>query len=160
MDGLDSIIGTMVGARESPLQAATAKARALGRPYDPARVQLFEALFKTLHKTPAQAHPTASRDGIGNTTLSFFDAYFSNYIEGTEFEVSEAVEIVFGGNIPERRSGDAHDILGVWRIVSDMVEMRRVPRSASDLIDVLRKRHATVLAGRPEKSPGSIQDES
>ena len=157
MDCLDSIIGTMAGTRDARLQASTARARAHGRPYDPARVRLFEKLFDVLRKTPVPAHPTASRDGIGNATLTFFDAYFSNYIEGTEFEVQEAFDIVFGGRIPEQRPGDAHDILGVWRVVSDISEMRSVPRSANDLIEILRKRHATVLAGRPEQSPGRFK---
>lgn len=50
--------------------------------------------------------------------------HFSNYIEGTEFEVEEAAEIVFKGRIPRERPADAHDILGVWRVVSDQSEMR------------------------------------
>ncbi len=153
LDCLDSIIGTMAGTQDARLHASTAKARARGRPYDPSRVRLFEDLFETLHGTPAHAQPTASRDGIGNATLAFFDAYFSNYIEGTEFEVREATDIVFGGRIPDDRPSDAHDILGVWRVVSDNSEMRRVPRSANGLIEMLRERHAIVLAGRREKSP-------
>ena len=32
--------------------------------------------------------------------LPFFEAYFSNFIEGTEFAVDEAAEIVFKGHIP------------------------------------------------------------
>jgi hypothetical protein len=34
--------------------------------------------------------------------LAFFEAYFSNFVEGTEFVVDEAAEIVFGNQIPTR----------------------------------------------------------
>ena len=97
------------------------------------------------------------RDGIGQATLAFFEAYFSNYIEGTEFTPEEAEEIVFGGRIPAQRRADAHDVLGVWRIVSDLTEMRRVPHSAGDFLDLLRERHAAILAQRPDAAPGQFK---
>jgi len=154
---LDSIIGTMAGTHGGRLQAATARARARGRPYDAERVRLFENLFETLQENPGRSQPTRTRDGIGHATLAFFEAYFSNYIEGTEFEVREAADIVFGGRIPQHRPSDAHDIFGVWKTVSDHAEMRRLPGSANELIEILRKLHATVLAGRPEMSPGRFK---
>lgn len=151
---LDGIIGAMAGTRLERLSAPTARARARGRPYDAVRIGLFEDLFRSLRQTPVPGRRPAPRDGVGNATLAFFDAYFSNYIEGTEFEVEEAADIVFEGRIPPQRPADAHDILGVWRIVSDMSEMSTVPKSANELIDILRARHAIALAGRAEKGPG------
>lgn len=154
---LDAIIGALAGTGAESLSAPTARARARGRPYDPNRIALFEDLFRTLRQTPAPTRPPAARDGVGNATLAFFDAYFSNYIEGTEFEVDEAADIVFEGRIPQQRPADAHDILGVWRIVSDASEMRRTPGSAGELIETLRSRHATVFARRPDKGPGRFK---
>ena len=154
---LDRIIGALAGTREMRLTAAPARARAEGRPYDPKRVALFEDLFAALRQTPAPSRAPRARDGIGNATLAFFDAYFSNYIEGTEFEVEEAASIVFQGRIPQQRSADAHDILGVWRIVSDAAEMRRVPETADGLVALLRHRHAAALGGRPEALPGQFK---
>ncbi len=90
-------------------------------------------------------------------SLGFFDAYFSNYIEGTEFTVGEAADIVFEGRIPQQRPADAHDILGVWRVASDPSEMRRAPESAGELIEILRSRHGTVFAGRPDTTPGQFK---
>ncbi|MBA3344348.1 MAG: hypothetical protein H0T44_03455 [Gemmatimonadales bacterium] len=43
--------------------------------------------------------------------LAFFDAYFSNFIEGTRFEVAEAREI--GRLMPTTSSGPS----GWWRAV-------------------------------------------
>ena len=35
--------------------------------------------------------------------LAFYEAYFSNFIEGTEFDVIEAADIVFNNVIPRDR---------------------------------------------------------
>ena len=69
----------------------------------------------------------------------------------------EAEEIIFGGRIPAQRPADAHDVLGVWRIVSDLTEMRRVPHSAGEFLDLLRERHAAMLAKRPDTAPGQFK---
>lgn len=153
----DRIIGALAGTREADLSAPSAKARALGRAYDPVRIQLFESLYAALLQEPAHTRQAAPRDGIGNATLSFFDAYFSNYIEGTEFEVNEAARIVFEGHVPRQRPADAHDILGVWTLVSDPTEMRRVPATADELIDILRRRHAAAMQAREDASPGRFK---
>ena len=81
-------------------------------------------------------------------------ACFSNFIEGTQFTVDEAADIVFRGAVPNERPADAHDILGTWRIVSDSREMGRTPTDASTLEALLKGRHATVMEGRPDTWPG------
>ena len=154
---LDWILGALAGTREAQLKAPAAQARARGRPYDGRRVSLFENFFAGLLQSPVKTVRPRPRDGIGNATLAFFEAYFSNYIEGTEFQVEEAADIVFQGRIPQQRPADAHDILGVWRIVSDQSEMRRTPETANELIELLRFRHAVALEGRPEVSPGKFK---
>ena len=41
--------------------------------------------------------------GVAREDFAFFEAYFSNYIEGTTFEVAEAESIIFQGRIIEDR---------------------------------------------------------
>ncbi len=154
---LDAIVSAMAGTRSERLRAPSARARAHGRPYDASRLALFEELFKSLRRMWVSPRQTSPRDGIGNATLAFFDAYFSNYIEGTEFAVDEAAHIVFEGRVPRARPEDAHDILGVWRIVSDISQMRMVPEAADQLIELLRTRHAAVFEGRPSVNPGQFK---
>ncbi len=91
------------------------------------------------------------------TNLAFFEAYFSNYIEGTEFPVEEAIDIVFSGVIPRDRPVDAHDILGTHRIVSDSKQMARTPRDFEDFISVLKSRHAAFMGMRHDKMPGQFK---
>lgn len=154
---LASIIGAMAGTRDAPLASRVARARSGGLPYDPQRVALFEGLQAELLGMERAPRPTATRDGTGHATLAFYEAYFSNFIEGTEFEVEEAARIVFDGRIPAQRPEDAHDILGVWKVVSDVAHMRDVPDTASAFVDLLRARHARVLAGRPTREPGRFK---
>ena len=49
--------------------------------------------------------------------IAFFDTYFSNFIEGTKFQVGDAREIVFEGKIPAARPREAHYAQEyAWRI--------------------------------------------
>lgn len=89
---------------------------------------------------------------------AFFDAYFSNYIEGTEFPVEQALRIVFQGEIPPARPSDAHDVLGTYRLVGSRDEMYRRPADFGDFLSLLKGRHAVVMEGRPEKGPGRFKE--
>ena len=151
---LENIIGALLGGRGVRLRAPAAAARQRGRPYDPERLELFQALHAELRATALRRRPEPERGREAAAALAFYEAYFSNYIEGTEFTVQEAVDIVFRGDIPEDRPQDAHDVLGTWRIVSDRRGMARVPQKAGDSLELLRERHAAIMEWRPEAGPG------
>ena len=121
---LDSLIGTLLGTRDAKLYAPAAVARKRRRPFDPQRLELFATLQDALRQFPPLARAGPSRSSESRATLAFFEAYFSNFIEGTEFAVKEAADIVFNNVIPADRPDDAHDILGTWRIASNDGEIR------------------------------------
>ena len=157
---LNSLIGSLIGTRDADGKSGIAKARAAGRPYDPDRIRLFEALFAALREIIPNARSSPPHTGEANANLSFFEAYFSNFIEGTEFTVEEAEEIIFGGVIPQERPDDAHDVLGTFRLVSDQVEIERVPSNFEDFLKILRHRHATIMEARPDKNPGMFKSKA
>ena len=156
---LDAMIGALPGTREAELAAPSAAARRLrpGRPYDPGRLALFQTLHAALRDHPPLSRMAPIRGTEGDATLAFYEAYFTNFIEGIEFAVDEAADIVFCGVIPDERPADAHDVLGTWRIVSDRREMSRTPADASALEDLLTARHASIMKGRPDKLPGAFK---
>ncbi len=156
---LDTMIGALLGAREGELTAPAAVARRLGRPYDPDRMVLFQTLHAALRDHPPLSRMAPVRGPESSATLAFFETYFSNFIEGTEFAVDEAADIVFRGVIPNERPADAHDILGTWRIVSDHREMSRTPADASAMEALLKARHASITEGRPDRRPGTFKQE-
>lgn len=154
---LDALIGALLGTRDTRLDSSLGRARSLERPYDPERMELFHRLHQALRNHPPRFRPSPPRDSRSRSTLAFFEAYFSNFVEGTEFLVEEAVRIVFEGEIPQHRPADAHDVVGTWRIVSDLREMSRTPRDFTGLARILRERHRQIMAGRPETRPGEFK---
>ena len=157
---LDALIGALLDTREAELSAPSAVARGRGRPHDPDRLALFQVLHAALRDHPPLSRIAPDRGPESRATLAFFEAYFSNFIEGTEFAVDEAADIVFRRAVPNDRPADAHDILGTWRIVSDAREMGRVPTDAATLEALLKGRHATVMEGRPDARPGAFKREA
>jgi len=158
--GLDKLIGALLGTRKTKAKSPVAKARVAGAPFDPDRIALFEALFTALRQTIPADRSAPDRTSAARSNLSFFEAYFSNFIEGTEFTVEEAEEIVFQGVIPQERPDDAHDVLGTYRIVSDSAEMTKLSSDFDDFISILRRRHAVFMGARQDKNPGIFKTRS
>jgi hypothetical protein len=154
---LNRLIGALLGTRTAKLESDVALARAAGHPFDPDRIRLFEVLFSALRETVPTQRRAPERTSEATATLAFFEAYFSNFIEGTEFSVDEARRIVFDGEIPAERPEDAHDVMGTFRVVSDTGELSRLPRNFAAFVDVLRARHARIMEGRPDKNPGAFK---
>jgi hypothetical protein len=158
---LDAIIGATLSTRDSSALVSTQlQARVEGEPFDQRRIELFTRLASLLGDLPPDVIPAWPEDVKRRTLLPFYEAYFSNYIEGTEFSIDQAAAICFDGEIPEGRPKDAHDVLGTYEIVRDPVEMATVPRSGTGLIELLRERHAVLMGGRPEVLPGTFKTQA
>lgn len=155
---LDKLIGAILGTREAALATPQARARRAGAPYDPARQSLFEKLHAELRNWPPVIRRAPKRTPDETAVFAFYESYFSNFIEGTEFEVDEAADIVFKGLIPPSRPADAHDILGTYRLAADPHDNGRVPENPGDLIELLKARHAAIMGGRPDKNPGFFKE--
>ena len=155
---LDGVIGTLLGTRKGKVSSSIAQARAAGEPFDASCLERMQLLFADLRiALPRTLDSFTAEDHFKNK--AFFESYFSNYIEGTTFEVSEAEEIIFDKKIPASRPKDAHDVAGTFEIVSDQGEMRRTPNDFDELIQLLRARHERMLAQRPEVAPGRFKTE-
>jgi hypothetical protein len=131
--------------------------RLAGEPFDAERVARFAELAAYLDDTAPESLPALAQDAGRRRLLPFYEAYFSNFIEGTEFTLDDAAEIVFDNLIPAQRPQDAHDILGTYRIAADDKEMRRTPRDGSELELLLKTRHAVLLESRPDTAPGQFK---
>jgi hypothetical protein len=154
MELLDDLIGAVQGTRGVELATAAGRARRQGMGFDPRRLELFETLQAYLLQDPQPERPEQPNS---LPPLSFIEAYFSNWIEGTEFAVTEAEEIVFEGVIPEGRFEDAHDVLGTFELVNDSNLRARVPHDVDDLLALLRSHHGLMLARRPAARPGAFK---
>ena len=162
MDGefeaLNSIVSALLTTKPSTiLTSPKAVARANGLPYDGERVKLFELLFKALKNDVFADIDEPNQTTAEFRNFAFFESYFSNYIEGTEFEIEEAWEIVETGKPMPARNADSHDVLGTFQIVASRREMRRTPQTAEELIEILQERHRVMMAARPDRDPGMFK---
>lgn len=133
------------------------KARIAGQPYDEYRIGLLGSLAGTLDRTAPEPVPELGPVSHWHW-LAFFEAYFSNFIEGTEFGVEEARSIAVDGFVPAARPADAHDIAATYRMVSDPSFRSRTPSTADELLQMLREQHSVLLAARPDKRPGMFKE--
>ncbi|MFL5381891.1 MAG: Fic family protein [Longimicrobiaceae bacterium] len=160
---LDELVGALLRTRSARLATPAARARAGGEPYDAARAELFGGLHAALLQWQSTPRPDPVVSGTAFENLAFIDAYFSNFIEGTEFEIEEAAGIVFENRIPRARPEDAHDVLGTYRLVSHPREMTRSAAAEGvgfdDFLMTLRRRHWIIMSGRAEKRPGELKQE-
>ncbi len=156
VETLNEIVGAALGTRDSTSGSTAMRARAAGIPFDQGRVLRFDLLANHLRDVMT-THPALPADATRRATLVFSDAYFSNFIEATEFTPDEAERIVFEGEVPAARPEDSHDVLGTYGLVSDEAEMRRRAASADEFIEVFRDWHRRILGGRADKRPGKFK---
>lgn len=156
---LDGLIGAALNTRDDvALRSDRLRARAAGEPFDSQRIEAFTSLAAFLEAQAPDTVPALAEDAERRALLPFYESYFSNYIEGTEFTLDEAAQIVFDHMVPQQRPKDAHDILGTYELTSSKEEMRRIPRSAEEMVDLMKSRHATIMVGRPEMGPGRFKE--
>jgi hypothetical protein len=152
---LASIVGALLGAGDGKLVTARARAMRAGVGWDERRLALFDELMGALSAHVPIDRP--ERPAHMGAPFAFFEAYFSNFIEGTEFLVDEARDIVFAGAVPVDRPEDAHDILGTYDLVADAAVRMRTPSDFGALESIIRSDHARVLAARSEMAPGEYK---
>lgn len=158
---LDRLISAILGTHNVKiLKSDRARARAIGEAYDQSRIELFARLIAVLKTQPFIKRNNNATTPEALQNLAFFEAYFSNYIEGTEFLIEEAMDIVFKHKIIAGRFEDTHDVLGTFQIVSNNNEMKQVPNSFERLIHLLKTRHAIMLGSRPQAGPGRFKEKS
>ena len=157
-DRLNKLVSAALATGDvADTESMVLQAWAIGAPYDRARLQRFEALAATLADLAPEPLPALPEDAKRRTLLPFYEAYFSNYIEGTEFTLDEAAEIVFDEVVPPSRPQDAHDIVGTYRLVAGPQEQRRTPTNADEFVSMLLERHGKMLKARPDVLPGRFK---
>ena len=156
---LNKIISALLSTQPTKiLKSPVATARAFGIPYDPARLELFELLFRELNQQEFKYTKDKNTSSRAFRNFAFFESYFSNYIEGTVFELKEAQQIIETQKPLPARNEDSHDVLGTYQIVSNRQEMKIIPESPEEFLKILKYRHQVLLSARKDKNPGEFKD--
>ncbi|MCO5945680.1 Fic family protein [Mucilaginibacter flavidus] len=158
---LNKIVAALLSSNSKVvLSSSISKARLSGFPYDPVRIDLFAHLYEQLAVDEYPEFDDKNKTVHSYQNFAFYESYFSNYIEGTIFEIEEAKEIILTATPMPSRDEDSHDILGTYQIVSNRTEMSRVPETADELLTLLRYRHSILMSARPSKAPGNFKDKN
>ena len=143
------MIGAALGTQQVSTSSRALAARQASLPYDQDRLHLFRQLADSLRQSAPQNRPVPDPREPRYAHLPFFEAYFSNFIEGTEFELDEAVAVVYDGKQIPGRTDDSHDLLGTYKVVADLAGMTVLASTPEEFLQLLRSRHATIMgAGR------------
>lgn len=126
-------------------------------PNDNMRLALFRQLAASLQNLAPVTRNLTDVDRAAY--VPFYEAYFSNYIEGSTLNVDEARRVVFE-QADVGKPQDAHDMRATWEIVADTEEMSRRFTTADEFMDTLRDRHRIMMAARPDKHPGDWKIEA
>jgi hypothetical protein len=156
---LNAIISSLLSTHNENniLVSSYAKALIKKEPYDAGRIKLFTDLSLYLQKCDfIERNYKYERTSFKN--LSFFEAYFSNYIEGTRFVIDEAEDIVFSGKAINNRHADSHDVLANFRICNEYLDISKTPGSANEFINLLQSRHAILMSERTDIFPGEFKN--
>lgn len=154
---LDDLMGSILGTRTSQLNTAAGIARTALMPYDPHRLAMFEQLATQLRSVPLRQPAAVALSERARTHFAFLESYFSNFIEGTEFDVQEARRFILDGKPIEERPQDAHDIVGVFRQARDLGWAHQTMATGLAALTQLRARHEDQMQERPEVGPGEFK---
>jgi hypothetical protein len=159
IDFLDDLFGAALGTRPQPVKGTLLSARAAGRAWDIRRLAALERLVDQLQgdlpdDVPPEL-PVIMPERLREQP--FFEAYLSNFIEGTEFELDEAIRVVYEGVIPRGRPADAHDVVSTYELITYAPTAHHVPIDDDDLIETLTRGHRRLMGARPELHPGEFK---
>jgi hypothetical protein len=155
---LNKIISAILSTHPaSVLISSEARARSSSMSFDPERIERLGILYDYLSDNEFAVRTRNFSTNQEFEIQCFFEAYFSNYIEGTRFAVSEAREIVFEGKIPKDRP-DAHDILGTFQLLNDKSLLKVFPTNPEEFITHLKYFHSILMRGHPHLQPGSFKE--
>jgi len=158
---LNRIIAALLSSHPSKiLKSPIASARAFGTPYDSSRLEVFEILFRELMQQEFKFRAEKNTNKSAFKNFAFFESYFSNYIEGTVFKIEDAKQIITSQKPIPNRNEDSHDVLGTYQIVSSLKEMSIVPKTADQLLEILKYRHQVLLSARIDKNPGQFKNQN
>ncbi|HET6656052.1 MAG TPA: Fic family protein [Gammaproteobacteria bacterium] len=121
---------------------------------DPDRLRLFQSLFRVLRERTYSARPCGDHPPGWDINRAFFEAYFSNYLAGLEFEIEAAHRVIVDEQPLAERPMDSAILLNNFYLVEGRNDFDRRPQSGEDFLHLLASRHQALFAGRDDLPAG------
>lgn len=153
---LDEKIGAALGTRTAKAESKLWGARIIGRAYDEEAVRRLSEMFSYLSVRAPHALQNRNADQA-RVAGAFFEAYFSNFIEGTRFTLGDAKGIVDSGLVPENRPSDGRDVLSTYQLFTGPRLSSLTSLNETGALDLIREVNARLMSGRPEMRPGEFK---
>jgi hypothetical protein len=156
---LRTIIGALLGTHvRGKLHTRAGQLVAQGMAVDVQRMTLFENLAAHLRGAALARIENRCSAGTARHHFAFVESYFSNYVEGTKFDIEQARDIVMHNHVIADRPKDSHDILGVFRLATTSPYRNSPPVAGEDFLPGLQAWHEEMLRMRPEAHPGRLKE--
>lgn len=157
---LQMLIGALLGTHaRGKLKTKQGQLVALGKPVDKIQQERMEILAAHLRTASLPAIKDIAPNGMAKAHSAFIESYFSNYVEGTKFDIHEAEEIVLKDKIIPSRPKDSHDVLGVFRLALNAPTRNAPPPPGEEFLNSLKQWHEQMLQRRPEVNPGELKSQ-
>ena len=158
---LCSIIEALLGTyTKKKLKTRDGQMIVQGTPIDNERMVRFERLAAHLRTAVLPTISDTLPMGKSRHNAAFIESYFSNYVEGTKFDIAQARDIVLNNKIVASRPKDSHDILGVFRLATTAPFRDSPPTMGYEFLTRLEAWHEDMLRMRPEAKPGKTKLEA
>jgi hypothetical protein len=157
---LQTLIGALLGTHaHGKLKTKQGQLVALGKPVDKIQQERMEILAAYLRTASLPAINDIAPNGMAKVHSAFIESYFSNYVEGTKFDIHEAEEIVLRDKIVPSRPKDSHDVLGVFHLALNSPTRNAPPPPGEEFLISLKQWHEHMLRQRPEANPGELKSQ-
>jgi len=159
-DVLNVLIGALLGGDDKGiLTTRSGVLAARGTPVDSERLYRFNLLADYLCTTPVPDFPDVAAQEPARTHFAVLESYFSNFVEGIQFPIEEAKDIVLQNKIVPHRFEDSHDLVGVFNLILHPDYRSNLP-APNDILEKIRERHCLMMSRRPEAMPGEFKKQS
>lgn len=152
--GLRTSLPRMNGGRLRRGDAGAPLAEAAGNGCDADRLRLLEALFRVLRERAYCARPRGEHAPGWEINRAFFEAWFSNYLAGLEFDVDEAHQVIVDERPSTERPMDSTVLLNTFRLVEKSDNLGQLPADGPAFLKLLAARHKVLFAGRDDHPGG------
>lgn len=155
---LEALIDRMLETRPAEaLSNPVQMARTFGHTYDPARQTVFETLFSALRNEefPDLPDRNATRRSLRNS--AFFDTYYSFLLEGIDLDFETALAVSSADRAQPDQDEVWEDFLQAHRLVSNRMEMSRIPASPSGFLELQQQRHQAIFMMSVLRQPGRFR---
>lgn len=124
---------------------------------DRERLQLFQNLFRVLRERKYNARPRGEHAPGWHINRAFFEAWFSNYLAGLEFDIDAAHEVIVDERPLVERPMDSAVLLNTFRLVEAGDDLGRRPTGGDDFLALLVRRHQLLFAERDDQPAGRFR---